>query len=121
MAAPSGSTASSNTAKAEWFDGAVSGSRSGGHAPSIMNAPGTCSSTNEKSSAPVIGFSATSARSEPNTSLAVATANPASAASLTVTGYSVEYTASTSSPCDLPMLTTSCGISSRNVARDWGL
>ena len=38
-------TASSKTASAEWLYGAVSGSASGGQAPSIRNAPGTCCST----------------------------------------------------------------------------
>jgi hypothetical protein len=83
----------------------------------MRNAPGTCSSTNEKSSAPVIGFAASSLRSAPNRSAAVAAANAASAASLTVTGYSVLYSAATSSPCDSPRLITSCGISSRNRSR----
>ncbi len=46
---------SSKTASAEWLNGAVAGSASGGQAPSMMNAPGTCSSTNEKSSDPVTG------------------------------------------------------------------
>ena len=51
----------------------------------MTNAPGTCSSTNEKSSAPVSGNSACSPRSAPNTSAIVSPANAASAASLTVT------------------------------------
>ena len=67
-AAPSASTESSNTASAEWLNGAVAGSAPGGHAPSMMNAPGTCSSTKEKSSAPVIGLGCARQRSSPSTS-----------------------------------------------------
>ena len=80
--------ASSKTATAEWLVGAVCGSVPGGQAPSMTNAPGTCSRTNEKSSAPVSGNSARSPPSGPNTSAIVSAANAASAASLTVTGYS---------------------------------
>src|SRR5580693_1421432 len=87
-AVPSARAPSSNTACAEWLVGAVSGSLPGGQAPSMTNAPGTCSRTNEKSSAPVSGNSARSPRSAPNTSATVSPANAASAASLTVTGYS---------------------------------
>ena len=52
----------------------------------MMNAPGTCSSTNEKSSAPGIGCSSGCSRPLPNTSATAWAANAASAASLTVTG-----------------------------------
>jgi hypothetical protein len=121
MVAPSGSTASSNSAWAEWFPGAVSGSVPGGQAPSIANAPGTSSSTKEKSSAPVIGLAASSARGSPNSSVAVARANSASPASLTVTGYSVRYSASTVSRCASPICRTSCGTISFSAFRAPGL
>ena len=85
---PSASAASSNTATAEWLVGAVSGSCPGGQAPSMTNAPGTSSSTNEKSSAPVSGNWAASPRSAPNTPVIACAAKAASPASLTVTGYS---------------------------------
>src|ERR1700733_1575019 len=111
-AVPSTSAASSKTATAEWLVGAVSGSRSGGDAPSMTNAPGTRSSTNEKSSAPVIGYLAVSPCSGPNASAITPVANAASAASLTVTGYSVAYSASTVSPCAEPMSMASRGTSS---------
>ncbi len=54
-AAPSGSTASSNTASRRVVERRGAGSEPGGQAPSITNAPGTSSSTYEKSSAPGSG------------------------------------------------------------------
>jgi len=69
----------------------------------------------------VIGFAATSPCSAPNTAETVADANAASAASLTVTGYSIRYSAATSSPCASPILRTSCGTSSRSRLRASGL
>ena len=84
--APSASTASSKTASAEWLNGAVAGSASGGQAPSMRNAPGTCSSTNEKSSDPVTGSGVRTKRPPPNKSATARSAKATSAASLTVTG-----------------------------------
>ena len=106
---------------AEWLVGAVSGSRSGGQAPRKMNAPGTSSSTKEKSSAPVIGNLAVSPRSGPNTSVITCPANAASVASLTVTGYSAAYSASAVSPCASAMSVTSRGTMSASAVRDAAL
>ena len=85
-AAPAASTESSNTASVAWLLGAVAGSAPGGHAPSMRNAPGTCSSTKEKSSAPVIGLGWARQRSSPSRPAATPAANLVSASSLTVTG-----------------------------------
>jgi len=52
----------------------------------MMNAPGTCCMTNEKSSAPASGWLGVLARPAPKISAAVAIAKAVSAVSLTVTG-----------------------------------
>ena len=64
-----------------------------------------------------MGNSAVSPRPGPNTSAIVCTANAASAASLTVTGYSVAYSASAVSPCALAMSVISRGTSSASAVR----
>src|SRR5262249_25390420 len=98
-AVPSAMTLSSNTASAEWLNGAVDGSAPGGTAPSITNAPGTCSSTYEKSSEPVIGLGDAKNLPSPSTSLTVRSAKLNSAVSFVVTGYPSTNSASADTPC----------------------
>jgi hypothetical protein len=68
-----------------------------------------------------MGNSAVSPRSGPNASAIVCPANAASAASLTVTGYSAAYLASAVSPCAVAMSRISRGTRSASAILDASL